>query len=56
MEKIEKYYRALREAKTPEELRKAYRMFADAFCEDEITIEQFHQLRNCFHNMRILKF
>jgi hypothetical protein len=56
MKNIEQYYKRLREAKTIEELKAAYQFFADAFVNDEITIEQYHSLRMCFHNMVILKF
>ena len=50
------YFKMLREAETIEELKKAYVEFRQAFCDDKISIEVYNQLRNCFHNMVILKF
>ena len=56
MKNTEKYFKRLREAQTIEELKEGYQFFAKAFVNDEITIEQYHQLRMCFHNMAVLKF
>lgn len=56
MKNIEQYYKRLREAQTIEELKAAYQLFVDAYVNDEITIEQYNQLRMCYHNMVVLKF
>ena len=56
MNKADKYFQAVREAKTIEELKGAYQKFMVAFNNNEISIEQYNQLRNAFHNMVILKF
>ena len=51
----DKYYERLRTATTLEELKTVYQDFQQAFCEDEITVEQFHSLRMAFHNAKILR-
>lgn len=52
---IEKYYKRIREARTLAELKKVYYDFAQDFCENEISIEQFNSLRMAFHTARILR-
>lgn len=52
---INEYYKRIREAGTLEELKAVYRDFQTAFCDDKITVEQFHSLRMAFHNAKILR-
>lgn len=52
---INEYYKRLREATTLEELKSVYQDFQRAFCNDEITVEQYHNLRMAFHNAKILR-
>lgn len=47
------FYDDLQRAKTLNELKAVYKQFADAFCENQITRQQFHELRIAFHNRRI---
>lgn len=51
----DKYYERLREATTLAELKSVYQDFQQAFCNDSITIEQYHSLRMAFHNAKILR-
>lgn len=52
---IDKYYKRIREATTLAELKTVYQDFMRAFCDDAITIEQYHSLRMAFHNAKILR-
>ena len=51
----DRYYERLRTATTLAELKSVYQDFQQAFCNDEITIEQYHSLRMAFHNAKILR-
>lgn len=51
----DKYYERLREATTLAELKLVYQDFRQAFCDNEISVEQFHSLRMAFHNAKILR-
>ena len=53
---LDKYYNAMRTAETLEALKAVYEDARQAFVDDKITLEEYHSLRQCFHNMRILKF
>lgn len=52
---INEYYKRMREASTLAELKAVYNDFQQAFCDDKITVEQFHNLRMAFHNAKILR-
>ena len=52
---IDSYYERIREASTLAELMAVYQDFRQAFCDDKITVEQFHSLRMAFHNAKILR-
>lgn len=52
---INEYYKRIREAGTLAELKTVYQDFRQAFCDDKITVEQFHSLRMAFHNAKVLR-